>query len=235
MILVGSHTWPGHGPWANLWCSATLLNAGVSGLHNAPVVSAWIVVLRPDDLQVEVNGVAAWRAMVAWPGTSPNLEMVCLLKMRISHGHVSLPEGHMISERLKKVEIFETTVDWQTSKMLRRPTNNNPPPQTSMLNMTWSDTLIFVEGSISFVHRRQPRSQMQNLNLEGLGTKFCNHDRVWSLLCIQGRRFPILWHLRNAFSASTLPAGGGGLLQVCSLPTGQQQWKPDGTRLQWVR
>lgn len=42
-------------------------STGASGiarsLHNAPVVSAWIVVLRPDDLQVEVNGIAACRAM----------------------------------------------------------------------------------------------------------------------------------------------------------------------------
>ena len=195
------------------------------------MVSAWIVVLRPDDLQVEVNGIAACRAMVAWPGTSPNLEMVCLLKMRISHGHVSLPEGHMISERLKKVENFETTVDWQTSKMLRRPTNNNPPPQTSMLNMTWSDAWTFV-GSISFVHRRQPRTKCKIQIWRGWGPNF--EIMIGFDLCFV-RVGAFLWHLRNAFSASTLPAGGGGLLQVlCSLPTGQQQWKP-GTWLQWVR
>ena len=153
------------------------------------MVSAWIVVLRPDDLQVEVNGVAACRAMVAWPGSSPNLEMVCLLKMRISHGHVSLPEGHMISERLKKVEHFETTVDWQTSKMLRRPTNNNPPTP----NFNVEHDMIGCMDSCRFDFFCPPAPaahQMQNSNFQGLGTKFCNHDKVWSLLC-QGRRFPL--------------------------------------------
>ena len=93
---------------ANLWCSATL-NASASGLHNAPMVLALIVVLRPDDLQVEVNGLAACRAMATWPRTSPTLEMVCLLKKHTWPSFTTLG-----SHDLRAVEEFENvdiTVD----------------------------------------------------------------------------------------------------------------------------